>query len=55
MAKKNQNTPPQQSNTYTHSQEAVQRPDVGIQPEFTERKGAKIPLRLLSRPRTLLG
>ncbi len=41
MAKKNQNTPPQQSNTYTHSQEAVQRPDVGIQPEFTERKGAK--------------
>ena len=41
MAKKNQNTPPQQANTYTHSQEAVQRPDVGIQPEFTERKGAK--------------
>jgi len=41
MAKKKPNTPPQQANTYTHSQEAVQRPDVGIQPEFTERKGAK--------------
>jgi adenine-specific DNA-methyltransferase len=41
MAKKNPNTPPQQANTYTHPQEAVQRPDVGVQPEFTERKGAK--------------
>jgi len=41
MAKKNQNAPPQQADTYTHSQEAVQRPDVGVQPEFTARKGAK--------------
>jgi len=41
MAKKSPITPPQQANTYTHSQEAVQRPDVGVQPEFTERKGAK--------------
>lgn len=41
MAKNNQNTPPQQANTYTHTQEAVQRPDVGVQPEFTEHKGAQ--------------
>jgi len=41
MAKNNQNTPHRQADTYTHSQEAVQRPDVGVQPEFTERKGAK--------------
>ena len=39
--KKKPNTRPQQADTYTHSQEAVQRPDVGVQPEFTERKGAK--------------
>ncbi|MEA3277471.1 MAG: site-specific DNA-methyltransferase [Pseudomonadota bacterium] len=41
MANKNPNTPPRQADTYTHSQQAVQRPDVGVQPEFTERKGAK--------------
>ena len=41
MAKNSQNTPPQQANTYTHSQEAVQRPEIGVQPEFTERKGAR--------------
>jgi adenine-specific DNA-methyltransferase len=41
MAKNNQNTPPQQADTYTHSQEAVQRHDVGVQPEFTARKGAQ--------------
>ncbi len=31
----------QQSNTYAHEQEAVQRPDVGVQPEFDGRKSAK--------------
>ena len=31
----------QQSNTYTHEQEAIQRPDVGVQPEFDARKPAK--------------
>lgn len=31
----------QQSSTYTHDQEAVQRPDVGVQPEFDARKPAK--------------
>jgi adenine-specific DNA-methyltransferase len=37
--KKKQNTDvAQQSNTYTHDQEAVQRPDVGVQPEFDARK-----------------
>jgi len=41
MAKNSQSTPTQQADTYTHSQEAVQRPDIGVQPEFTARKGAK--------------
>ncbi|MGZ8911006.1 MAG: site-specific DNA-methyltransferase [Methylococcaceae bacterium] len=31
----------QQSGNYTHSQEAIQRPDVGIQPEFNGRKPPK--------------
>ena len=30
-----------QSSTYTHGQEAVQRPDVGLQPEFDARRPAK--------------
>jgi adenine-specific DNA-methyltransferase len=37
--KKKQNTEAaQQSNTYTHDQEAIQRPDVGVQPEFDARR-----------------
>ncbi len=42
-ARKNKqgNDKAQQSNTYTHEQEAVQRPDVGVQPEFDARKPAK--------------
>ena len=41
--KKTQNSRkvPQSSNTYTHEQEAVQRPDVGVQPEFSARKPQK--------------
>ncbi len=31
----------QQSGTYSHQQEAVQRPDVGVQPEFDARKPPK--------------
>jgi adenine-specific DNA-methyltransferase len=31
---------PQQSSAYTHEQQAVQRPDVGIQPEFDARRPA---------------
>ncbi|MBL1271933.1 MAG: site-specific DNA-methyltransferase [Oceanospirillales bacterium] len=31
----------QQSGTYSHQQEAVQRPDVGVQPEFDARKQPK--------------
>lgn len=31
----------QQSGTYSHQQEAVQRPDVGVQPEFDARKAPK--------------
>jgi adenine-specific DNA-methyltransferase len=34
----NNDTNGQQSSNYTHSQEAVQRPDIGIQPEFNNRK-----------------
>jgi adenine-specific DNA-methyltransferase len=41
MPKNKQDAVAQQADTYTHSQEAVQRPDVGVQPEFAERKGAK--------------
>ncbi|MCK9608291.1 MAG: hypothetical protein M0R33_17745 [Methylomonas sp.] len=37
MASNNDNNG-QQSSNYTHSQEAVQRPDIGIQPEFNNRK-----------------
>lgn len=38
-SKKNDKAP--QSSTYTHDQKAVQRPDVGVQPEFDARKPAK--------------
>ena len=31
----------QQSSTYTHEQKAVQRPDVGVQPEFDAHRAAK--------------
>lgn len=37
----NNDTNGQQSSNYTHSQEAVQRPDIGVQPEFNNRKPAK--------------
>lgn len=36
--KKKDNNDPQQSGTYSHQQQAVQRPDVGVQPEFEARK-----------------
>lgn len=38
---KQDNNKSPQSSTYTHEQEAVQRPDVGVQPEFDARKSAK--------------
>ncbi len=41
MAKKANNSTGQQSANYQHEQEAVQRPDVGIQPEFSEHKKPK--------------
>jgi len=37
----NNDTSGQQSSNYTHAQEAVQRPDIGVQPEFNHRKPAK--------------
>ena len=40
-ANKKHNDKPAQSSTYTHEQEAVQRPDVGVQPEFDARRPAK--------------
>lgn len=40
MASNNDNNG-QQSSNYTHTQEAVQRPDIGIQPEFNNRKPPK--------------
>jgi adenine-specific DNA-methyltransferase len=40
MASNNDNNG-QQSSNYTHHQEAVQRPDIGIQPEFNNRKPPK--------------
>ncbi len=39
--KKQNNDKTQQSSTYTHDQDAVQRPDVGVQPEFDARRPAK--------------
>jgi adenine-specific DNA-methyltransferase len=39
--KKQQTEQGQQSSTYKHDQEAVQRPDVGVQPEFEARKPPK--------------
>ena len=42
MASANQDSKnAQQSGTYSHKQEAVQRPDVGVQPEFDARKSPK--------------
>lgn len=41
MASKKEDSGAQQSGNYQHKQEAVQRPDVGIQPEFTGRKQTK--------------
>ncbi len=40
-ANKKQNDTPAQSSTCTHAQEAVQRPDVGVRPEFDARRLAK--------------
>ena len=40
-AKSKRSKQEQHSSTYTHPQEAVQRPDVGIQPEFSGRKADK--------------
>jgi len=41
MAKNKQATNnTQQSGTYSHQQQAVQRPDVGVQPEFDARRPA---------------
>lgn len=37
----NNDTNGQQSSNYKHNQEAVQRPDIGIQPEFNNRKPPK--------------
>lgn len=37
----NNDTNGQQSSNYTHHQEAIQRPDIGIQPEFNNRKSPK--------------
>jgi adenine-specific DNA-methyltransferase len=37
----NNDTNGQQSSNYKHSQEAIQRPDIGIQPEFNNRKPPK--------------
>lgn len=41
MANNKKDIVEEQSGTYTHQQKAVQRPDVGIQPEFETRKPTK--------------
>jgi adenine-specific DNA-methyltransferase len=41
MASNSNDSSEQQSGNYKHDQEAVQRPDIGIQPEFASRKAPK--------------